>query len=76
VNLVLADVVMPGMSGFTLAGHAARLDSGLKTLFISGYSFVTLARDYGMPRNLSPFFIQKPFGVEALTARLTEVLSS
>lgn len=42
VNLLLSDVVMPGMSGWELAQRAKRIKSGLKVLFMSGY-----------PRNLA-----------------------
>lgn len=42
VDLLVSDVVMPGMSGWELAQRAKRIKQGLKVLFMSGY-----------PRNLA-----------------------
>lgn len=44
VDLVLTDVVMPGMSGVELALEARRLRHGLKILLTSGYAREMLAR--------------------------------
>jgi CheY-like chemotaxis protein len=74
-DLVLVDVVMPGMTGIMLAGRIASDFSGVKTLFISGYPFATLEREYGMSRDLLPCFLQKPFGMETLGAKLNELLA-
>lgn len=74
-DLVLVDVVMPGMSGIKLAGHIARDYPDVKTLFISGYSFATLEREFDMSPDFLPFFLQKPFGMEALGAKMSEVLA-
>jgi DNA-binding NtrC family response regulator len=75
VDLVLVDVVMPGMTGITLAGRIESAHPGIKTLFISGYPFATLEREYGMSGDFLPYFLQKPFGMEALGAKVNEVLA-
>ena len=38
IDVVLTDVVMPGMSGRELSGHLTERYPGLKTIFISGYA--------------------------------------
>ena len=38
IDVVLTDVVMPGMSGSELSGHLTERYPGLKTIFISGYA--------------------------------------
>ena len=76
VDLALIDVVMPEMSGFTLAERIDSLYAGCKILFMSGYPFETLEREYGMSANLLPFFLRKPFGTEVLVAKVNELLGS
>jgi DNA-binding NtrC family response regulator len=71
VELLLTDIVMPGMNGHDLARHLTSRFPGLKTLFMSGYtdSFVLQT---GQEWRRS--FIQKPFTLEALTRKVREVL--
>jgi PAS domain S-box-containing protein len=38
IDLVISDIVMPGMSGLELAEHIARLRPGVPVLFVSGYA--------------------------------------
>ena len=65
-------LVMPGMSGGELARQLRRQRTGLRVLFMSGYSNEAVAT-HGA---LSPgsVFLQKPFTVEDPVARLREVL--
>ena len=74
VDLAVIDIVMPGMNGFALAERISRLYAGCKILFISGYPFATLERDYGMAAHLLPVFLPKPFGTEAFIAKVNELL--
>jgi two-component system cell cycle sensor histidine kinase/response regulator CckA len=72
-DLLLADVVMPGMRGDDLARRAVAMRPGLHVLFMSGYS------DNAPPSNLGPTagsvsFIDKPFDAGALLERLREML--
>ena len=76
MDLALIDVVMPEMSGLTLAGQIDSLYSKCKILFMSGYPFTILQREYGMSKDLLPFFLRKPFGAEALVAKVNELLGS
>jgi PAS domain S-box-containing protein len=65
IDLLLTDVVMPGMGGLELAVEFAKVRPGVPILFMSGYSDRLWARQE-MESNL----IQKPF---TTTALLTEI---
>jgi PAS domain S-box-containing protein len=70
IDLLLTDVVMPGMSGPRLADHLRAARPSLPVLFMSGFS-----RD--LPESLAPppgALLQKPFTPERLAARVAEVL--
>jgi signal transduction histidine kinase/CheY-like chemotaxis protein/PAS domain-containing protein len=59
VDLILTDVVMPGMSGVALAEVAAERFPGVAVVFMSGY-----AHDVILERGLDPssmIYLQKPF---------------
>jgi CheY-like chemotaxis protein len=72
IDLLLTDVVMPGMNGGELARRLQGLRSGIRVVFMSGYSAEAVAT-HGV---LSPgaAFLQKPFSVEELLERLREAL--
>ncbi len=72
IDLLLTDVVMPGMNGPDLA-KTLRADSpGLKCLFMSGYT----DKAFNHQGVLEPgiHFIQKPFSLEELADKVREVL--
>jgi CheY-like chemotaxis protein len=73
-DLLLADLVMPGMRGDDLARRAVAMRPGLHVLFMSGYS------DQGPPTDLGPTagrvdFIDKPFDAGTLLERLRLLLA-
>ena len=72
-DLLLTDVVMPGMGGLELAGrlHPARPD--MKVLFMSGYPDHHLVRQ-GIMAAGRPF-IRKPFAPGDLVSKIQSVLS-
>jgi len=73
-DLVVTDVVMPGMNGRDLAEQVVAAHPGMKCLFMSGYSADTIAH-----RNVSSgdfAFIQKPFTREGLATKVREILDS
>lgn len=69
IDLMITDVVMPGMSGPDLAEKMLSISPGLRVLYVSGY----------MDSNTRPksdAFLQKPFTAEALASKVREVLAS
>ena len=72
VDLLLTDIVMPGMNGRELYEKAVEKYPGLKVLFMSGYSEEVIAHDGVMDDGIN--FIKKPFTVQVLAAKVREVL--
>ena len=70
IDLLVTDVVMPGMSGPDLARAASRLKPSLRILFTSGY---TSEPDEAFD-DPDVEFIGKPFSPQALVAKVQEVL--
>ena len=73
VDLLLTDVVMPGMSGPELAARLDQRWPGLSVLFTSGYTDDTIIRHGLEGRTID--FLGKPYSVEALTRRVGEALA-
>lgn len=72
IDLLLTDVVMPGMSGKDLfAGISPRFPE-MKCLFMSGYSEDTIAHHGILDKDVN--FIQKPFTVDTLALKVRKVL--
>jgi len=73
-DLVLTDVVMPGMSGKVLADRLQSQQPNLKVLFMSGYTDNAIIHhgvlDPGIP------FIHKPFRRTELIAKITDLLTA
>ncbi|MDH3675232.1 MAG: PAS domain S-box protein, partial [Anaerolineae bacterium] len=72
IQLLLTDMVMPGLNGRNLADRLAQNYPELKTLFMSGYTDNTVA-SHGRLDSNAPF-IQKPFSPGALVRKVREVL--
>ena len=74
IDLLLTDVVMPGMSGLELARLVRMSRPELITLFMSGYGedAVLSPANAGMAEK----HIQKPFTVQGLLARVADALEA
>ena len=72
IDLLLTDVVMPGMNGRELALSLAAQRSDIKVLFVSGYTGEAI-RQHGL-LELGAAFLQKPFTPDVLTRKVREVL--
>ncbi len=72
IHLLLADVVLPGASGPTLAGELLSRHAHLKVLFMSGYTEDAIVHRGVLAPNTA--FINKPFSGDNLAAKVREVL--
>jgi signal transduction histidine kinase/ActR/RegA family two-component response regulator len=72
VDLVLTDIVMPGLSGRELAVLLREQQADLPVLFMSGHTVDAVIR-HGIATD-SIDFLPKPFSVEELAAKVREVL--
>jgi signal transduction histidine kinase/ActR/RegA family two-component response regulator len=73
VQLLLTDVVMPGMSGGDLASRLATIQPGIRVLYMSGYPSKDIVHDNVLGPEIH--FIAKPFTAEALLAAVKTVMS-
>jgi CheY-like chemotaxis protein len=72
VTLLFTDVVMPEMDGRRLADEALRRRPDLRVLFTTGYTRNAVVHNGVLDPGVH--LIGKPFAVEALAAKLREVL--
>jgi len=72
IDLLLTDVVMPGIGGRELAIQVTAILPGVKVLYMSGYTPQAILHHGELDANT--FFIQKPFTPSSLAAKVREVL--
>jgi two-component system cell cycle sensor histidine kinase/response regulator CckA len=72
-DLLLTDVVMPGMNGRVLAEGLTRRQPGLRVLYMSGYTDSFIAGHSVLEAGTE--LIQKPFTEETLIRKVREVLN-
>jgi signal transduction histidine kinase len=72
IDLLLTDVVLPGMNGRRLADEVVARANGIKVLFMTGYSRNAIVHNGRLEPKVE--MIQKPFTEAALAARVREVL--
>jgi two-component system cell cycle sensor histidine kinase/response regulator CckA len=72
-ELLLTDVVAPGMSGPQLADEIAALNPDIKVLFMSGYDSTQVVQRYVVERGYS--LLVKPFTMEQLERKIESMLS-
>ena len=74
IDLVVTDVVMPGMSGRELHESLEAQRPGLPVLYLSGHVELATAHHGGLETGTS--LLQKPFSPEALLRKVREVLDA
>ena len=73
IQILVTDVVMPNMSGHELAMRLKARRTGLRVLYLSGYTDEAIAH-HGVIE-LDASFLQKPFTRAALATKIRDVLA-
>jgi PAS domain S-box-containing protein len=72
IDLLLTDVVLPGMNGRELAEAACALQPNLRCLYMSGFTADVIARRGVLYEGVQ--FIQKPFSMRDLAGKVRDIL--
>jgi two-component system cell cycle sensor histidine kinase/response regulator CckA len=72
IDLLLTDVVAPGMAGPTLADQLTELKPDLRVLFMSGYDNRQVVQKYVVEKG--HMLLPKPFTVQQLEDKVSEAL--
>ena len=73
IDLLMTDVIMPGMNGRELSARLSPLHPEMRQLFMSGYTANVIAHHGVLDENVH--FIQKPFSLKQLAAKVREALA-
>ena len=74
IQLLLTDVVMPTMNGRELKERVERMNSKIKTLFMSGYTGDIIADRGVLADGIN--YIEKPFSAEELAEKVQKLLKN
>ena len=72
IDLLITDVIMPGMNGRELADRLSKARPGMKVLYTSGYAADVIALQGSLEPGTA--YLPKPFGAAQLAAKVREVL--
>ena len=73
-DLLLTDIVMPGLDGIELARRAAELDPDLRIMFITGFAAVALNAGSSTPNDAK--VLSKPFHLRQLVDEVNRVMAA
>ena len=73
-NLLLTDIVMPGMDGIELARQAAVLHPGLRIMFITGFAAVALAASDQAPPGAK--VLSKPIHLREIVSEVERMIAA
>lgn len=77
IDLLLADIVMPGMDGIELSQRVGRLFPAIKVLFITGFSAVAMGGSLGGNAQQSHArILSKPFHLNDLVKNVEDILAA
>jgi two-component system cell cycle sensor histidine kinase/response regulator CckA len=71
VQVIVTDVIMPGMNGPTMIDKLTPLYPHVKVIFISGYAEDVFVNNYGSERSFN--FLAKPFTLKQLASKIKDV---
>jgi two-component system, cell cycle sensor histidine kinase and response regulator CckA len=74
IDLLITDVIAPGMSGPMLADKLTELQPDLKVLYISGYDNTHVVQKYVVEKGHA--LLTKPFTVEEMKTKVQEMLKA
>ena len=72
IDLLITDMIMPGMNGRDLSEQLLIVNPAMKRLFMSGYTANVMAKRCAMENDMH--FLQKPFTIQLLAAKVREAL--
>jgi two-component system cell cycle sensor histidine kinase/response regulator CckA len=72
LDLIISDVVMPGMTGPAMVEQISQQYPEIRVIFISGYAEDAFMETYGSNRNFH--FLPKPFSLKQLATKVKSVL--
>jgi two-component system, cell cycle response regulator CpdR len=73
-DLLVTDIVMPGMDGIELAKRAAEMDRTLKIMFITGFAAVALHPSANAPKQAK--VLSKPFHLREIVAEVDRMIAA
>jgi two-component system cell cycle response regulator CpdR len=73
-DLLLTDIVMPGMDGIELAKRAADLHAALKIMFITGFAAVALHPSSNAPKQAK--VLSKPFHLREIVQEVERMIAA
>ena len=73
-DLLLADIIMPGMDGIELSQKAAKISENLKVMFITGFAGVALSERN--PGHETARVLSKPFHLKELVDQVEDLLAA
>ena len=75
-DMLLADIVMPGMDGIELSQKATDLFPNIKVMFITGFAAVAMGQRNAPESRANARILSKPFHLNDLVAQVGDLLAS
>ncbi len=73
IDIVITDVIMPGMDGPALFRHVREKYPDMKVIFISGYTEDSFRKRLDVTENIH--FLPKPFSLQQLAGKVKEIMT-